>query len=662
MSLSKYLTIAYRWGWLVVLSAAISVAGMYVYTKRQPNVYAAKSTLMVGASVFESLNPDQRSIMLSQTLAEVYAELAKREIITKGVIDRNKIQMDPAQLAGMIGTSVNPTAQLLEIVVTDLEPERAAFLANAVAEELILQSPTNSSEQQQREKFINSQLKDLQEKTDRLNEEIKTFQKTVDNAESATERDEARAQIKDLESLKSEYQNSYGSLSANLSTSSINQLKILERASANWTPVGPNMKKNAGMAGVAGVALAIVGIIMLEFFDDTLTWQGEDMTSIANMPVLGAVGKMVKDANKIIAHDKIWSPEASALRDLRDSIFLATEGEIFSTLLITSPLVGEGKSFVSSNLAFTIASSYSNINLDGNSSNTVILVDADLRKPSLHEIFDLPNLMGLSDVLIAPEADMETVLKQAIRPTAVLDNLLLLPAGRTPIDPGSLLNSMRFTEVINYLSARGKLVIIDSAPILEAVETRAIENIVDFALLVVSSGRSRKKVVEMTAEYFHSKQKNTLLGLVFNRVKLPYGQEYSGHVSTQQLEQLAGEKLQFRKTRQARSGTLTLAEVAVQLGVKKETIRRWCEEGRIPGIKTGDRWKIRGEDLDEYITLYKLSNTEVEKILSSKDAPKTSGGNGSFHADAPSYQEDLSQLEAGQVEPGRTLAKFGKKL
>jgi len=149
---------------------------------------------------------------------------------------------------------------------------------------------------------------------------------------------------------------------------------------------------------------------MLEFFDDTLTWQGEDMTSIANVPVLGAVGKITKDDSKIVAHDKIWSPEANALRSLRDNIFLATEGKQFSTLLITSPLLGEGKSFVTSNLAFTIASSYSNIVTDSNATNTtIILVDADLRKHSLHEIFDLPNLVGLSDVLIAPEHDIETV-------------------------------------------------------------------------------------------------------------------------------------------------------------------------------------------------------------------------------------------------------------
>ncbi len=661
MSLSKYLKIAFKWWWLVLISAAITGAGMYVYTKRQPKIYAAKATLMVGSSVFESLNPDQKSLMLSQTLAEVYAELAKREIVTRGVIERNKLDMAPAVLSGMVGTSVNPTAQLLEIIITDLEPERAAFLANAIAEELILQSPTNSPEQVQRETFLNAQLKGLQEKIAKLDEDIKKYQQTIDNAQSATERDEARTQIKDLESLKSEYQNSYGSLSASTSTSSINRLQILERATPNPNPVGPNLNKNVGMAVVAGIALAIVGIIMLEFFDDTLTWQGEDMTSIANVPVLGAMGKVTKDDTKIVAHDKIWSPEANALRSLRDNIFLATEGKQFSTLLITSPLLGEGKSFVTSNLAFTIASSYSNIVTDSNATNTTImLVDADLRKPSLHEIFDLPNLVGLSDVLIAPEHEIEMVLKQALRQTA-LPNLLLLPAGRTPIDPGSLLNSLRFNEVIKYLSARSKLVVIDSAPILEAVETRAIENVVDYALLVVSSGRTRKKVVEMTAEYFHSKRRNTLLGLVFNRVKLPYGQEYT---PGQGVQPLSGDKFQLKKTRQSRSGTLTLSEVALQLGVKKETVRKWCEEGRIPGIKTGDRWKVRGEDLDEYITLYKLSNTEVDKMLSKEPKPKTTapaagiGGNGSgsFHDEPP--QEDLIRL--GPAETSRSIVKFGE--
>ena len=523
MDLGRYFKIGFRWWWLVLLSVSLSATASYIYSQRQPRIYAAKASLLVGTSVVETLKPDENALGLSRTLAEVYGELARRRIITQGVIDRLGLDMDPDQLSGMINTSVIPSAQLLEIFVLDIHPQRAQVLANAVAEELILQSPTSVQGQQDREEFINAQLAELQTKIEETNQKFKELEDDLTTMTSAVEIAEAQSQLAELEKVKANYQSNYTQFLANLSESSPNKLTIFESASEPTSPVSPNVRMNVIIAAAAGFALALSAIILLEFLDDTLVWRRDDTQTVLGQPVLGAINKMPNGANKIVAQDteNVWSPEADALRSIRNSVFLAAGEEAPSTLLITSPSPGEGKSFLAANLAAAIASSGSGVAaaIIASSSTKVILIDADLRKPSLHEMFDMPNMLGLTDVLAMPENAIEPMLQKALKPTTI-DNLLLLPAGRALLDPGALLSSPMFSKLLQVLQTQADLIIIDSAPLLKAVETKAIANIVDGTLLVVSSGQTSGRTARRVIDYFQNLPNANLLGIVFNRVKL----------------------------------------------------------------------------------------------------------------------------------------------
>jgi capsular exopolysaccharide synthesis family protein len=314
-----------------------------------------------------------------------------------------------------------------------------------------------------------------------------------------------------------------------------------------------------------------------------------------------------------------WSPNLDALRTLRSSILLAAEGRPLSTLLISSALSGEGKSFLAANLAAIIASPGSSLAAVIASPGTrVILVDADLRKPSLHEMFDMPNLLGLADVLAMPEAGIEALLKKALRSTDI-DNLLLLPAGRTPLDPGALLNSPKFQKILELLKTQVVMVIIDSGPVLKVVETKAMANVVDGMVLVVNDSQTRRKVVQQVIDYFQGKPNNNLLGLVFNRVKAmshSYG-HYSKYASRDKTQQLS-------QGQQTDSATLTLAEVTDYLGVSEDTVRRWCEEGRLPAVKTGRKWLVRLEDLNEFVGTYQrndpIARSETRQVMTADGA------------------------------------------
>jgi excisionase family DNA binding protein len=205
-----------------------------------------------------------------------------------------------------------------------------------------------------------------------------------------------------------------------------------------------------------------------------------------------------------------------------------------------------------------------------------------------------------------PEATAEAMLKKALRSTDI-DNLLLLPAGRTPLDPGALLNSTKFQKIVDLLKTQADMVIIDSGPILKVVETKAMANVVDGVILLVNDSQTRRKVVQQTIDYFRGKPNNNLLGLVFNRVKaVSHGYDYySKNVSRDKMQRLG-------RGQQADSATLTLAEVTDYLGVSEETARRWCEEGRLAAVKTGRKWSVRLEDLNEFVGAYQDSRPVAE--------------------------------------------------
>jgi tyrosine-protein kinase Etk/Wzc len=622
MDFMKYIKIGLRWWWLVLLCVGLSATASYFYTQRQPKIYAAKATLSVGNSIVESLNPNVQVLGLSETLALIYGELARRKVITQAVIDKLGLDMQPEDLSEMIQTGVVPTAQLLEITVLDVHPQRAQLLANAIAEELILQTPGASIEQQKREDFINTQLADLEAKIQRTGERIRELEELLGTLTSAVEIAEAQSKAVELENLRSQYQTSYNGFLDNRSDISPNRLALFEPAIEPTWPVGPNVKKNVAIAAAAGLVLALGAILIIEFFNDVLVWRRDGAQTILGFSILGAVGKNADSTNMIVAQDQLWSPEADALRNLRNALFLAAGERTISTLLVTSALPGEGKSFLTANLGATIASPGASAGaIVAASSTNVIVVDADLRKPSLHELFDMPNMLGLADVLAMPEAAIEGMLKKALKSTGV-DGLQLLPAGRTPLDPGSLLNSPRFVKVLHLLSHQADFVIIDSSPLLEAIETKAIANVVDGVVLVVSDGQSRSRIVQKALDYFRIKANSNFLGLVFNRVKLARHYDYyASYVSQEKLQrsQRAEQKgllkrvWSFGNTEQGDDDLLTLAEVADQLGVSENMARRWCEDGRLLAEKTGRHWMIRLEDLNEFISAYQQGSSEASK-------------------------------------------------
>lgn len=180
---------------------------------------------------------------------------------------------------------------------------------------------------------------------------------------------------------------------------------------------------------------------------------------------------------KLITLNDPRSAPAEAFRTLRTNLMFSSVEKSLTTLLVTSAAQGEGKSIVLANLAVAFAQS----------GNRTILVDADLRKPSQHEIWGIPNERGLTNMLLEDAAMANPPLIQSSVP-----NLSLMTAGTLPPNPADVLSSQRMAEVIGVLKARAHYVFFDSPPVLAATDAALLGSRLDGVLMVIRAGHTRR--------------------------------------------------------------------------------------------------------------------------------------------------------------------------
>ena len=177
------------------------------------------------------------------------------------------------------------------------------------------------------------------------------------------------------------------------------------------------------------------------------------------------------------------SPASEAYRTLRTNLSFYSLDEPLQALVVTSAAPEEGKSTTVANLAVTMAQS----------GRRTILVDCDLRRPSLHEYFDLENETGFTTMIL------DEGQQAPLQPTAV-DNLYLLPAGPRPPNPADLLGSRHVERVLDTLVREGDIVLIDAPPVIGVTDAAVLGAKVDGVLLVVSAGNTRREHAERAKE------------------------------------------------------------------------------------------------------------------------------------------------------------------
>ncbi len=302
-------------------------------------------------------------------------------------------------------------------------------------------------------------------------------------------------------------------LASGLNTASVS---VIDEAMLPLGPVTPNTRMNVTVAAALGLMVGLIMAFILDSMDDTLRTT-DDVESFSGLLSIGAIphfqmgkgkaleGTEMAERQRLISLTAPGSPAAEAYRALRSSILLSAIDNPLRTIVVTSAFMSEGKSTLSANIAVMLAQR----------GERVLIVDADLRRSTLHLLFGLDRpAQGLTN-LLSRQSDESVYL----HPLAELPELTYLPAGVVPPNPAELLASHRMAEIMRQWAGEYDRVIIDTAPILAVSDSLAPAARADSVLLVVRAGVTRKKALLRTRELLRRVNAH-LLGAVVNDVDL----------------------------------------------------------------------------------------------------------------------------------------------
>lgn len=351
--------------------------------------------------------------------------------------------------------------------------------------------------------LMQKQLDKQMQDTYKLNESAAQYALLRQDAESTR-------QLYDQLQLKLKESN----LAAGLNTASVT---VIDQALLPLGPVSPDVDTNVTIAGALGLLVGVLGAFIFDSLDDTLRTTDDvelfsGLLSIGAIPHFQVARAKSEDTDeepgerrRLISITAPASPTAEAYRALRSSILLSAIDNPLRTLVVTSAFMSEGKSTLSANIAVMLAQR----------GERVLIVDADLRRSTLHLLFGLRRpAQGLTN-LLSRQTDESVIL----HPVAQVPTLAYLPAGAVPPNPAELLASHRMAEMMRQWAEQYDRVIIDTAPILAVSDSLAPAARADSVLLVVRAGVTRKKALMRTREMLRRVNAH-LLGAVVNDVDM----------------------------------------------------------------------------------------------------------------------------------------------
>lgn len=502
-----------KWWWLMVVLTALAAASGYVVSQRQTPVYEASTTLIVGQTI-QTVNPNNGDILLSERLARTYADMARRQPVLQAVIETLNLSSSWRALKGRVQAMLVTDTQLVEITVKASSPEEARQIADEIAHQLILLSPTSLKNQQQSEnqRRIRERIEDLQAKIDAGQERIKALEAAMETSLSAQQVRELQDELNTLEGLITGWENNYTQLLIFIeSEKSPNYLAVIEPAQASPSSVQPRVLLNTLLASIVGFLLAVGIVFLLEFLDDTFK-SADELDQILGLKPLGVIGQMQGRhyQDKQIAFQDPFSPAAEAYRMIRSNIQFMSVDRPVKSIIITSSTPGEGKSTTVANLGVIMAQA----------GLSTIIVDADLRRPVQHQIFQVSNLGGLTELLRSSMPDISANLTKT-----KIENLQLLTSGVLPPNPAELLGSQRMRSLLTFLNEQADVIIYDSPPVLMVTDAVVLSNLADGTMLVVEAGRTRRDAARQAIANLQPANAR-LLGAVFNRVAKKKGGYY----------------------------------------------------------------------------------------------------------------------------------------
>jgi capsular exopolysaccharide synthesis family protein len=622
-----------RWWWLIAIATALGAGVGYFVRSQQADLFSSKATLLVGCDprycgtnyYYYDTNP----------MLLVYRELAHRPIILEAVAEDLQLGITATDLQYMLTVTDAENASLLELTITDTDAGRAATIANRIAQELIDYSAFSSVTEEQA--FIRQQLSqiagqidDLRAQHDAKVAEAANLTSAYDIQQNLADRDLILENIGELQKI-------YADLAAGLG-SDAGQVSMFEPAVPNYIPFASGSMTSVILAGVGGFMLSVVTIMIITFFDDRLRWQDNASDTVMGVKALGPLGLVPQSKLPLYVMTMPDTIESEVMRQLRAKIVLAAGGVQPRVITIASYDSGDGKTVTASNLAVATAQT----------GLRTLLIDGDMRKGDLHEVFRLPNVVGLSDVLISRD-EIEKVLPQVLLDSGY-DNLTIMTSGRASADPAALLSGPRLGRMIELLKRQFDVIIMDSVPTIGGPDTAFLAEASDGVVIVVHGQRTTQTALRRTLQMLQQGHDITIFGVVFNRIRLQvsssYGYGYSYYRRTASLtpEKLSKELVDPKKRglfsrsniRYNKQGErlYSLNACAVRLGTSTKTVEEWLRVGYLKGEKHRGRLWVKESEIDALLNRLPRQHIDFESGLA--ESATTNGGGKAEAADLTS--------------------------
>lgn len=484
LELRDYLRVLRRRLWVVVLAGIVAVGASVALSSVQTPMYAATTELLLkrdpvvfDPSIFIRIDPRR----------ELATEL--RVVQSRPVRDLVVERIGPAP-----GVSAQPVGDtdVIRLQVTSPDPDKAAEAANAYAQAYI---------DFKREQGVND-----------LFEASAAIQKKLDELDADIARAPER-QRASLEQLRSLFEDERQKLLVNADIER-GGAQVVGRALVPSEPFSPKVVRNAILALVVGLLVGVGLAFLREYLDDSIKSKDDLERAAGGLPALGLIPALstwkTKEEARLVSLAEPKSPVTEAYRTLRTAVQFLSLDKPVHAIQVTSPRAQEGKTTTVANLGVVLAQA----------GLQVVIICCDLRRPRIHEFFGLDNEVGFTSVLLG-----ESPLSQALQPVPDVERLSILASGPLPPNPSELLSSRRTGEVLAPLKAEGRIVLLDSPPVLPVADALVLSRWVDATLVVSGVGKSTRKDISRTVELL-SQVEAPLVGTVLNGVRREGGYGY----------------------------------------------------------------------------------------------------------------------------------------
>lgn len=445
--LQNLLRVFHRRMWIIALSAVVLTGAAVGFSVLQTPTYEASIKVLVGQESGTDVPVD---VFALQQLTQTVVEAASTRPVAEAVIQRLDLPTTPSTLLDNLDAEQVEATQFVEITYTDTNPEMAKRVVDTIGQVL----------------------------SDRMSD-INTGDTTL-------------------------------------------TAEVWEHATLPQDPVSPAPVRNGIVALVAGVLLGAMIAFLLEYLDDT--WRSpEEVERVSAKPNLGVVpkagnleagsrwlGQQQKKAQDktggVLSRSLVTlldptSPSAEAHRTLRTNLFYSFAGNPPKSIVVSSAGPREGKSFVCANLGVVLAQA----------EKSTLVMDCDLRQPSVHKVFGLNNTFGVVDVL-AGQCSWQEVLHEP------LSGLQVITAGTLVPDPASALSSQQFSELLAQVRQEFDYVLLDTPPLDVGSDAAIVAHRGDGTLLVVDAQSTRKWALRQSTSSLETVGAH-VLGTIMNNVE-----------------------------------------------------------------------------------------------------------------------------------------------